>query len=150
MLVFVASCAAWLGAPRSRLLAGGHLSLFCYTMSLVFGRMTTKIILAHLTRQPFPLWTVLLAPLAGGALFAHAPTLGLPDAFAKPGVELWYLRGYLVFAAVVYARWAHLVITSICEYLGINCLTIPREKWSGAQTLLGAHPQANGSSPKKD
>jgi ethanolaminephosphotransferase len=154
MLVFVASCAAWLGSPRSTLLSGGHLNLFCYAMSLVFGRMTTKIILAHLTRQPFPLWTVLLAPLAGGALLANARALGLPalDVFAKPGVEIWYLRGYFVFAAVVYAHWAHLVITSICDYLGINCLTIPHSKWAAlaSQTPLGAHPVANGNSPKKD
>jgi ethanolaminephosphotransferase len=46
---------------------------------------------------------------------------------------------------VVYGRWAHLVITSICDYLGINCLTIPRKtgeknvKSSGAAN--GAHPE---------
>jgi ethanolaminephosphotransferase len=29
---------------------------------------------------------------------------------------------------VVYFRWAWLVTTSICRFLGINCLTIPYEK----------------------
>jgi ethanolaminephosphotransferase len=29
---------------------------------------------------------------------------------------------------VVYFRWAYLVITSICNFLGINALTIPKEK----------------------
>jgi len=103
-----------------------HLVLFCLTMSFVFGRMTTKIILAHLTRQPFPYWTVMLWPLIGGAIIGNLPYLGLPG--VSPEVELWYLRGYFVFAVVAYFRWAFLVINSICSYLGINCLTIPYAK----------------------
>ena len=53
---------------------------------------------------------------------ANSPRVGLP-AWGE-GVEVWYLRAYLVLAAVVYFRWAVLVINSICDYLGINCLTI--------------------------
>ena len=45
-----------------------------------------------------------------------------------PEVELAYLWGYLVFAMVVYFRWALLVISAICDYLEINCLTIPSGK----------------------
>ena len=43
----------------------------------------------------------------------------------SPSAELWYLRAYLVFAMIVYFRWALLVINSICSYLGIKCLSIP-------------------------
>jgi ethanolaminephosphotransferase len=39
-------------------------------------------------------------------------------------VEIWYLRAYLVFAMIVYFRWALLVIDTICGYLGIKCLRI--------------------------
>ncbi|KAI4128838.1 MAG: hypothetical protein LQ338_002538 [Usnochroma carphineum] len=122
IIIFTVSCAAWLYSPYSTLMQENRLVLFCVTMSFVFGRMTTKIILAHLTRQPFPLWTIMLAPLIGGALLGNLPRLGLPAVTAT--VELWYLRAYLVFALVVYFRWAILVINSICSYLGINCLTI--------------------------
>ncbi|KAL8951581.1 MAG: hypothetical protein Q9183_007449, partial [Haloplaca sp. 2 TL-2023] len=122
IVVFTASCSAWLYSPYSTLMQENRLVLFCLTMSFVFGRMTTKIILAHLTRQPFPLWTVMLAPLIGGAVLGNLPFLGLPAVTAP--VELWYLRAYFVFALVVYFRWALLVINSICDYLGINCLTI--------------------------
>ncbi|KAJ9648426.1 hypothetical protein H2199_001281 [Coniosporium tulheliwenetii] len=142
MIVFTCASAAWLGSPHTGLIGdgkGGHLVLFCMTMSLVFGRMTTKIILAHLTRQPFPYFTVLLVPLVGGAVLANLPYVAsfLPTssaAIAKPffgggkEAELWYLRAYFVFAAIVYGRWAVLVIGRICEYLGIQCLTIPIEK----------------------
>ena len=125
IVVFTGSCAAWLYSPHSTLMQENRLVLFCITMSFVFGRMTTKIILAHLTRQPFPLWTVMLVPLIGGAILGNLPLLGLSA--ISPKIELWYLRGYLLFAMVVYFRWALLVINSICSYLGINCLTITKE-----------------------
>ncbi|MCJ1313052.1 hypothetical protein MMC25_006728 [Agyrium rufum] len=140
MVIFTASIGAWLFSPYSTLMTENRLVLFCLTMSFVFGRMTTKIILAHLTRQPFPLWTVMLAPLIGGAVLANLPYLGLSRISAVQ--ELWYLRAYFVFALVVYFRWAFLVITSICNYLGINCLTItpkPDEK------LDDKTPVSNGS-----
>lgn len=74
---FSAGCFGWLWSPHTTLLRDNHLVLFCVTMSFVFGRMTTKIILAHLTKQPFPFWTMMLAPLLGGAFLAHLPSFGL-------------------------------------------------------------------------
>ncbi|MCJ1478721.1 hypothetical protein MMC13_007405 [Lambiella insularis] len=129
ILVYSASCGAWLYSPHSTLLQEQRLVLFCATMSFVFGRMTTKIILAHLTRQPFPYWTVMLVPLVGGALLVNLPYLGLPALSSRQ--ELWYLRAYFVFAAVAYVRWALLVIGSICAYLEINCLTITEKPAPG-------------------
>ncbi|PHH66247.1 hypothetical protein CDD81_7840 [Ophiocordyceps australis] len=126
MAVFTLSIGAWLYSPYSTLMAENHLVLFCLTMSFVFGRMTTKMILAHLTRQPFPYWTVMLFPLVGGALVGNLPRFGLSPITAAG--ELLYLRIYFLFAMVAYFRWAYLVITSICNYLGINALTIPRAK----------------------
>lgn len=146
MAVYTLSIGAWLFSPYSTLMAENHLVLFCLTMSFVFGRMTTKIILAHLTRQPFPYWTVMLTPLVGGAVLGNLPRLGFPAISAW--MELWYLRGYLVFALVVYFRWAYLVIDSICSYLGINCLTIPYEKQIAnkekAKAANGTTKPANG------
>ncbi|KAF2118167.1 ethanolaminephosphotransferase 1 [Lophiotrema nucula] len=143
LIIFVASSMAWLGSPYSYILKDNHLVLYCVTMSLVFGRMTTKIILAHLTRQPFPYWTIMLAPMIGGALLVNHPYFTISGTtFFGPisaKTELWYLRGYLVFAAIVYARWAHLVITSICKFLGINCLTIPSKQQKNEKG-----PRSNG------
>jgi ethanolaminephosphotransferase len=147
IIVFSTACTAWLLSPHSWILKDNHLTLFCLILSLVFGRMTTKIILAHLTRQPFPYWTVLLTPLVVGAVVAQLPTFGFPPLFDATS-ELIYLYAYLVVSFVVYARWAHLVITSICDFLGINCLTIPREKWkdlNGGPVITG-----RSDSPKKD
>jgi ethanolaminephosphotransferase len=77
MIIFTGSCGLWLYSPYTTLLEESRLVLFCLTMSFVFGRMTTKIILAHLTKQPFPYWTILLAPLMGGAVLANLPYMGL-------------------------------------------------------------------------
>lgn len=122
LIVFTLSAGVWLYSPYSTLMRENRLMLFCLTMSFVFGRMTTKIILAHLTRQPFPYWTTMLAPLMGGALLGNLPRLGLPA--ISVFWELWYLRAYFLFAMVAYFRWAFLVIGAICDYLDINCLTI--------------------------
>lgn len=128
MVVFSLSCAAWLYSPYSSLMQENRLVLFCLTMSFVFGRLTTKIILCHLTKQPFPYWTVLLIPLVGGAILGNLPLLGLQP--VDKTFELWYLRAYFAFAVVAYMRWALLVIDRMCAYLDINCLTIKsRDEW---------------------
>ena len=140
--VYTASICAWLYSPHSTLMRENHLVLFCLTMSFVFGRMTTKIILAHLTRQPFPYWTVMLIPLVGGAVLGNLPRIGLSPVSAE--VELWYLRAYLVFAVVVYFRWALLVIDSICAYLDINCLTITKKPAPGQGAAASEKSASNG------
>ena len=71
----------------------------------------------------------MLVPLVGGAVMANLPVVGAP-AWSKE-VEVWYLRGYFVFAVVAYFRWALLVVNSICAYLGINCLTITEKSAPG-------------------
>jgi ethanolaminephosphotransferase len=142
MIVYTGACCAWLGSPYTTLLKEERLVLFCLTMSLVFGRMTTKIILAHLTRQPFPMWTIMLAPLIGGAVLANLPLLGLPAITAAN--ELAYLRSYFVFALIVYSRWAMLVVSSICNYLEINCLTITPPKTVSGQADAPPATERNG------
>ncbi|MCJ1435910.1 hypothetical protein MMC27_005286 [Xylographa pallens] len=147
ILVYTGSCGAWLYSPYSTLLQEKRLVLFCLTMSFVFGRMTTKIILAHLTRQPFPYWTVMLVPLVGGAVLMNVPYLGFVRLSAVQ--ELWYLRAYFVFAVVAYFRWALLVINSICSYLGINCLTITEKPAPGQSTNSKRVTMDGGMNGKK-
>lgn len=96
MVIFTASLCAWLNSPYSRLLADNHLTLLCLTLSFVFGRMTTKIILAHLTHQPFPYWTMMLAPLVGRRLPLQPPYSRLPCSERR--------RGVVVFARLLRLR----------------------------------------------
>ncbi|KAJ5899891.1 hypothetical protein N7495_004635 [Penicillium taxi] len=126
MIGFTLCNIAWLFSPHSTVLANNHLILYCWTISFVFGRMTTMIILAHLLRQPFPYWTILQAPLIGGAVLANLPLLGFSPVSAS--LELLYLRAYFVFAFVAYSYWAVLIINRITTFLGINCLTIRKDR----------------------
>ncbi|KAL2018581.1 hypothetical protein VTK56DRAFT_623 [Thermocarpiscus australiensis] len=148
MAVYTLSIGAWLYSPHSTIRSENHLVLFCVIMSFVFGRMTTKMILAHLTRQPFPYWTVMLWPLVGGAVLGNLPRFGFPAVSAD--VEHAYLWAYLVFAAIAYFRWAYLVTTSICDYLGINCLTIPYEKQAENKRIAGIVANGAASGRKVD
>ncbi|PGG99450.1 hypothetical protein AJ79_08524 [Helicocarpus griseus UAMH5409] len=125
-IVASVSAVSWLYSPYSTLLSENRLVLFAVTMCFVIGRMTTKIILAHLTRQPFPYWTILITPLVGGAILGNLPRFGFP--MVSAWLEVLYLRAYLVFAFFTYMHWAFFVINRITTYLGINCLTIKKDK----------------------
>lgn len=143
MIVFVAGLMLWLGSPDSILLRDNHLCLFCLIMSFVFGRMTTKIILAHLTRQPFPYWTMMLAPLVAGAIMVNIRYLGFEPISAE--VELYYLWAYFFYSMIVYFRWAFVVVNAICNYLGINCLTIPQEKYEALKNARAGNQSASAA-----
>lgn len=68
IIAFMSSIYLWLSSPYSTILSHNHLVLFTLTMSLVFGRMTTTIILAHLTKQhKFPYWSTPMYPLFFGS-----------------------------------------------------------------------------------
>ncbi len=126
MILFTGCCMAWLASPHSILLAENYLLIFCLTMSFVFGRLTTKIILHHLTRRSFPYWTSSMAPLVGGAVMAWLPLFGYEQ--VSPNFERWYIYGYLIYAMALYFTWAVRAINRICAVLDINCLTIKKRK----------------------
>lgn len=109
---------SWITSPNSIVLSGGHIVLFTLTMSLVFGRVTTSIILAHLTRQQFPYWSLPMYPLfAGGVVFRLF--------YVFPSwVELAYLWLYFGCAVAYFGVYAQRVICAICKFLSITCFTI--------------------------
>jgi ethanolaminephosphotransferase len=123
MVSYQVAIYAWLYSPYSIVMAQHYFILFTLTVGVVFGRVATKIILAHVTKMPFPMFTVLLLPLYGGALLVNLPLFGLPPVLTATG-ELYYLLAYLAFAVVAYFHWAFLVIDRFCTYLDIYCLTI--------------------------
>ncbi|KAK7207703.1 ethanolaminephosphotransferase 1 [Myxozyma melibiosi] len=114
----------WLGSEYSDVLYKNHLVLFALTTSFAFGRVTTKIILAHLTLQPFPYFTILLVPIyIAPFLFWVLPRVfGVMTFVGK--FEIMYLWAYFFFSAAYFLSWARIVINAICDYLGINCFTI--------------------------
>ncbi|CDH53739.1 sn--diacylglycerol cholinephosphotransferase [Lichtheimia corymbifera JMRC:FSU:9682] len=128
IITYVAAFFSWVLSPYSFILSHHHYILYTLTTGIVFGRMATKIILAHLLKSRFPRFTVLLFPLIGGAIISNLPRLGNISPIFTPETEYLYICAYFVFALVAYTRWAVVVINSFCSYLGIRCLTIPHHK----------------------
>jgi len=128
-LVLYTLCAYfWLGSPHSYILKDHHFILFELTLGIVFGRVATKIILAHLTKSKFPMYTVLLIPLFGGAVLTNIPVLLNTGEILTREAEYIYLWAYFIFATVAYLHWAVLVIKGFCSYLKIKCFSIPYGK----------------------
>ncbi|CAG8482114.1 11282_t:CDS:2 [Diversispora eburnea] len=105
----------WLSSPNSYIFRDKHFILFAMTIGIVFGRMATKIILAHLTKMPFPNKEIL-----------------------TPEFEHYYLWAYFIFTAVAYLHWAFLVIDRFCAYLKIKCFRIPHHS-SGEEAARLLH-----------
>ena len=57
---------------------------------------------------------------------------------------------YLAFALYAYSTWAVLVIGSICRFLGINALTIPRGKLEEARRKREAEKLARNRKTQRD
>lgn len=126
LFVFCLALYLWLGSPYSSLLSDNHLVLFTLAVSLTFGRMTTAIILSHLTKQQFPFWSLLQMPLLMGALvFGLLPHIGLISPLS-PHLESVYIWGYFVFALIYFLRYSQLVIDALCEFLDIPCFTVKK------------------------
>ncbi|KAJ2477617.1 hypothetical protein EV174_004567 [Coemansia sp. RSA 2320] len=119
-VVFAASCYVWLDNSTT-IFTNNHLVLFMITAGTAFGRIVSKIILAHLTEMQFPGYTVQMVPLVVGALLAR---LGV----FTPFTELMFLIVSFLFVVIAYMHWALVVIERFCEFLGINCLTIAPRK----------------------
>lgn len=117
----------WAMSPYSNILSHRHFILFAITTGIVFGRMATKVILAHLTKSKFPKFTVLLIPLIIGAVLTNLPVI-FPsiDPIFTPESEYLFLLSYFAFSLVAYLRWAIVVINGFCDFLGIRCLVIPK------------------------
>ncbi|KAJ1951670.1 hypothetical protein EC988_003980 [Linderina pennispora] len=119
-VAYATSCYVWLTTSVS-IFHSNHLVLFLITSGIVFGRIVSKIILAHLTEMPFPSYTVQMVPLVVGAALSF---FGLFSATT----ELLFLVISFLFVTVAYFHWALVVIERFCEFLGINCLTIAPRK----------------------
>ncbi|KAI8381364.1 CDP-alcohol phosphatidyltransferase-domain-containing protein [Radiomyces spectabilis] len=125
LLAYVAAICLWVFSPYSSILADEHLILFSLTVGLVFGMMASDIILAHLTKSPFPTFKRALIPLWICVLIVNSGCIS-SILVLSPAVEYGGLRGLFAGYVVVYLMWVTAVIGDICDHLGIRCLAIPR------------------------
>lgn len=131
MALTTTSSYLWLWSPYSSLRHHpSYFALFALTVGVAFGKMSTKIIYAHLTKQPFPYYTGLMLPLVLGSLLVNVPAV-LPapaGPVLTPAAEHAVLWLWLGVALVGYANWSYHVIASFCRYLDIYCFQIKHKK----------------------
>lgn len=125
IVIYTAAYYMWITSPYSYILSHEHFAIYLLAVGIVFGRICSKIILAHLTKSESPSPTGLLIPLVIGAIIANLPVYTSMDPIFTPQSEYFYIIFYFLLVLVLYLRWAILVIDSICTYLDISCLTIP-------------------------
>ncbi|KAI8912203.1 hypothetical protein PhCBS80983_g00199 [Powellomyces hirtus] len=122
--VYMAAIYAWLASPASFIL-GHHTVAFVMATGLVFGRIATAIILAHVTHMPYPTYWKLLTPMLIGATLATLPVIFQSGPIWSSTTEAIYLYLFLAYAVASYLHWAVSVIDRFCTHLGIQCLRIP-------------------------
>lgn len=125
-----------------------HILPFIFFIGVSFAYQVGLVIVAHLTKSPYPYFNILLLPIFAGALDALGPflqerfgkdVLGWPSALGGGSYVIAYVFGCLGLGIGVYGSFVVDVITNICGFLDIWCLTIkhpwdPREeKLSKAQ-----------------
>ncbi|KAF7131013.1 hypothetical protein CNMCM5793_003948 [Aspergillus hiratsukae] len=122
-----------------------HYSIpFMLLVGLINAYAVGNMIVAHLIKADFPFSHIFMgiAPLALGVLDSAAPLLGLwQSVLGDESGQVAYLFGCLGLAIGVYGSFVHDVITTICDYIDIWCLTIKHPH-------VEERPVANGQSKK--
>lgn len=119
-----------------------HLVPFIFYVGLVNAYSVGQMITAHLTKSRFPYQNILVAPLAWGVIDSVGPRLGLwPSSLGDDVYQVAFVFLCAGLAVGVYGSFVYDVITTICDYLDIWCLTIKHPYVEG---------QDNASGEKKD
>lgn len=102
-----------------------HLIPFIIFAGLLNAYSVGQMIVAHLVKAKFPYYNVLIVPLAWSVFDSFGPKLGLwPSALGDDIYQVAFIFLSLGLAVGVYGSFVHDVITTICDYLDIWCLTI--------------------------
>ena len=102
-----------------------HLIPFIFYVGLVNAYSVGQMITAHLTKSRFPFHNVLVLPLVYGVLDSIGPVLGLwPSSLGDGVYQVAFVFLCTGLALGVYGSFVYDVITTICDYLDIWCLTI--------------------------
>lgn len=102
-----------------------HLIPFIFYVGLINAYSVGQIIVSHLVKDRFPYQNVLVVPLAWSILDSLGLKLGLwPSALGDGVYQVAFVFLCMGLGFGVYGSFVHDVITTICDYLDIWCLTI--------------------------
>ena len=115
-----------------------HLVPFIFFIGLINAYSVGQMIVAHLVKARYPYKNILILPLALGVIDSMGPRLGLwPSALGDGVYQVAFVFLCLGLGLGLYGSFIYDVITTICDYLDIWCLTIK-------------HPYVEGQSDKKE
>lgn len=114
-----------------------HLIPFTLFAGILNAYSVGQMIVRHLVKDKFPYKNILIPPLAWAVFDSVGPLLGLwPSALGSDTYQVAFVFMMTGLAFGVYGSFVHDVITTICDYLDIWCLTIKHpyveEKKGGA------------------
>ncbi|KAI9511889.1 Choline/ethanolaminephosphotransferase [Russula earlei] len=155
LLPFLASVLlhlAWLNQPSLRnpdIINSSAFVPFMCAWGLQFAHVVGRIIIAHVTSQPFPVWNPMYILSIVGAIDANMPILfdRPPLIQRSPENITKFVFVVLALSFVTYARFVVLVISDITNYLGIACLTVRKRDANGV--WRSAIPRAPISGEKR-
>jgi len=107
-----------------------HILPFIFFIGASFAYQVGLIITAHLTKSPFPYFNVLSLPILAGTLDALGPFLqarlglGWTSVLGGGPYTIAYVLACLGLSIGVYGSFVVDVVTNICDYLDIWCLSI--------------------------
>ena len=103
-----------------------HLVPFIFCVGIANAYSVGMIIIAHLTKNPeFPLTNCLFVPVTLAFVDSLAHHIKLwPSALGDGVYQIAFMFCYLGLVIGVYGSFVYDIITTICDYLDIWCLTI--------------------------
>ncbi|KIW00995.1 uncharacterized protein PV09_07514 [Verruconis gallopava] len=126
-----------------------HLVPFMFFTGLINAYSVGQMIVAHLTQSPYPYGNVLMYPMLYGVIDSIGPVLlekfgfGWPSALGYDTYQVAFVFCCLGLAVGVYGSFIFDVITTICDYLDIWCLTI-KHPWTGDDNDANGSVKADG------
>lgn len=111
-----------------------HLIPFVLFAGIVNAYSVGQMIVRHLVKDRFPYKNILILPLAWAVFDSLGPKLGLwPSALGDDIYQVAFVFMMTGLALGVYGSFVHDVITTICDYLDIWCLTIKHPHVEGKE-----------------
>ncbi|KAJ5111133.1 hypothetical protein N7532_001668 [Penicillium argentinense] len=118
-------------------------------IGLVNAYSVGRMIVGHLVQSGFPYHNILLYPLALGVIDSAGPMFGLwsSPVLGNGQGQVAFVFGCLGLAVGIYGSFVFDVITTICDYIDIWCLTIkyPYVEETETKDSNGLKAQVEGS-----
>ncbi|KAH9486034.1 Cholinephosphotransferase 1 [Psilocybe cubensis] len=141
----------WLSHPKfnnSYIIDSAAFVPFLCAWGLQFAHMVGRMILAHVTKDKFPVWDWVWVWSFLGGLDANLPLFGMSPIIQRSQkhttIFVWIT---LAVSFIAYARFVTLVIGDITEYLGVACFRVQRRDANGVWRDAKEQIQGNGSIP---